>query len=90
MSSNGYRLDPSSINAILQLKERRPQTVGDVRRLLGLLGYYRRHIKDFAKKTKPLYDLLTGEQSKEKVNGNMKSNQKQSVRALYKQYQMGK
>ena len=27
VSSNGYRLDSSSINAILQLKERRPQTV---------------------------------------------------------------
>ena len=76
VSSNGYRLDSSSINAILQLKERRPQTVGDVRRLLGLLGYYRRYIKDFAKKTKPLHDLLIYEQSEEKINSNMKSNQK--------------
>ena len=79
VSSNGYRLDSSSINAILQLKERRPQTVGDVRCLVELLGYYRRYIKDLAKKTKLLYDLLIYKQSEEKINSNMKSNQKKRV-----------
>ena len=33
-------------------------TVGEVRRLLSLLAYYRRHIDSFAKIAQPLYDLL--------------------------------
>ena len=40
------------------LKDNPPKTVGDVRKIVGLLGYYRRYIKDFAKVAKPLYELL--------------------------------
>ena len=58
----GYKLDPESIKPILQ-------TVGDVRRLLGLLGYYRRYIKNFSSITKPLYDLLA---TSEKVKSRSK------------------
>ena len=35
-----------------------PETVGEVRKLTGLLSYYSRYISDFAKIAKPLYDLL--------------------------------
>ena len=47
ISPEGYKLDPESIKLILHLQKSTPQTVGDVRRLLGLLGYYRRYIKNF-------------------------------------------
>ena len=50
----GYKLDPESIKPILHLQNSTSQTVGDVRRLLGLLGYYRRYIKNFSSITKPL------------------------------------
>ena len=35
-----------------------PKTVGDVQKLLGLLGYFRRYIKDFARIARPLFQLL--------------------------------
>ena len=41
ISEEGYKLDTSNINPILQLRDTQPRTVGDVRRLLELLGYHR-------------------------------------------------
>jgi len=41
------------------MKSLRPRTVGEVRRLMGLLDVYRRHIKNFAQIAKPIYDLLS-------------------------------
>ena len=41
-------MDPKATNA-----------VGEVRRIMGLLGVYRRHIPNFAQTAKPIYDLLT-------------------------------
>ena len=58
VSKDGYKLDTDNITPILQLQDMQPETVGDVRRLLGLLGYYRRHIAEFAQRVKPLYDLV--------------------------------
>ena len=58
VSADGYRVDPSNTKAVLALKETRPKTVGDVRKLLGLLGYYRRYIQDFSRVVQPLFKLL--------------------------------
>ena len=44
---------------MLNLQNTTPKTVGDIRKLVGLLGYYRRYIKDFSHIAKPFYDLLT-------------------------------
>ena len=41
------------------MKNLRPRTVREVRKLMGLLGVYRRHMKKFAQTTKPIYDLLS-------------------------------
>lgn len=40
VSARGYRPDTSNIQAIRVLKTTRPKTVGEVRKLLGLLEYY--------------------------------------------------
>jgi len=58
VSADGYRVDPSNVKAVLALKETNPKTVGDVRKLLGLLGYYRKYIRDFSRIAQPLFELL--------------------------------
>ena len=37
--------------------------MGDVRKLMGFLNYYRRYLKNFTTRAKPLYDLLTNTDS---------------------------
>ena len=39
MSEDGYRIDPHSTKAILNLRDNTPKTIGEVRHLTGLLGY---------------------------------------------------
>ncbi len=58
VSGEGVRVDPKDLNAILSLKEKSPSTIGEVRRLLGFLSYYRTYIQDFSRIAKPIYDLL--------------------------------
>ena len=58
VSAEGHRIDPTETAALMDLKSKKPSTVGDVRKLLGLLGYYRKFIPNFSRQAKPLYDLL--------------------------------
>ena len=66
ISEQGYKMDPSNIQAVLSLKERQPRTVGEVRQLLGLLGYYWRYIPDFSRLARPLFNLLQSNEPKAK------------------------
>ena len=59
VSEQGYTLDPKSIEAVTRLRSQTPQTVGDVRKLLGFLSYFRRWIPQFSTIAKPLYDLTS-------------------------------
>eukprot|EP00794_Sanderia_malayensis_P005085 gene5085-5741_t len=58
VSETGYKPDLHNIEAITSLREKPPKTIGELRKLLGLLGYYRKYIPEFAKIAKPLTDLL--------------------------------
>ena len=58
VSKDGYKLDPSTIDPVLNLKKTVPKTVGDVCKLVGLLSYYCHYIQDFSRIANPIYDLL--------------------------------
>ena len=66
VSKHGYRLDPKNVDAIKLLKDTPPKTAGEVRKLLGTLGYYRRYIPDFSRLAKPLFDC--SKTTNQKVN----------------------
>lgn len=58
VSADRVRLDPKDLEVVRVLREKTPQNVGEVHRLVGFLGYYRGYIKDFARLSKPVYELL--------------------------------
>ena len=51
-------MDPADTGAVNSSKEKKPETVGELSKMLGLLGYYRQYIPDFSRIAKPLYDFL--------------------------------
>ena len=57
-------MDEEIISAVIALKEFTPKTVTDVRHLLGLLGYHRRHVQDFSRRARPLTNLLVSNREK--------------------------
>lgn len=59
VSSEGITTNPTKVQAIVDFPS--PKTLKDLRSFLGLSGYYKRFIKDYAKITKPLTNLLRGE-----------------------------
>ena len=58
-TASGIRPDPSKIQAIQQYSV--PRNTRDVRSFLGLAGYYRRHVPNFAEIAKPLTALTKKE-----------------------------
>ncbi|KAF0037936.1 hypothetical protein F2P81_010810 [Scophthalmus maximus] len=58
VSADGVRIDPKDLEAIQVLKDKTLNTVGEVRKLLGFLSYYRTYIQDFSRIAKPMYELL--------------------------------
>lgn len=55
ISPKGVKPNPDKLIAVQNFK--RPETVKEVQSFLGLCGYYRKFIKNFASKAKPLVDL---------------------------------
>ena len=72
VSREGYKADTSNTHALTVLKEQQPKTVGDVRRILGLLNYYRKYIPNFSQIAAPLFDLL---QQPKEINNNNRTNE---------------
>ena len=57
-AAGGYRLDPDNIKAVKDLLRKKPENLGNVRRLLGMTGYFKKYISSFSKNAEPLYVLL--------------------------------
>ena len=75
------KIDPADTTAVKSLKEKTPSTVGEVRKLLSFLGYFRSFIRDFARIAKPLYQLLEGNHPSSPTGLNkQKKNAKQRIR----------
>ncbi len=55
VSSEGYKPDPSNVEAVQKMKP--PSNVKEVRRFLGMLGFYRKHMDQFSKVALLLTDL---------------------------------
>ncbi|KAK8659636.1 hypothetical protein V6N13_029833 [Hibiscus sabdariffa] len=56
VSSEGMRVDPKKVEAIVNWKQ--PTSVTEIRSSLGLAGYYRRFVSGFSKVAAPLTKLL--------------------------------
>jgi hypothetical protein len=56
ISKGGIYVDPSKVQDVLSWKA--PTSVSDIQSFLGLVGYYRRFIEGFSKKSKPMTELL--------------------------------
>lgn len=60
ISADGIAVDPDKTQAVRNFKL--PQNQTHVRSFLGLAGYYRRFIKNFAQIAKPLFDIVGAKQ----------------------------
>ena len=56
VTPDGIKPDPALVKAVSDFPQ--PQTIKDVQSFLGLSGYYRRFIKDYAKIAEPLFKQL--------------------------------
>lgn len=80
VDQDGIRPDPEKISAMTNYPT--PHSVKDVRRLLGLVGWYRRFIPNFSNITAPISDLLKKSNSKFVWNVNAENAFKQLKQML--------
>lgn len=75
ISAEGYKMDPADIRAVQALRQQRPKNIGELRRLLGFLGFFRKYIPSYSRRAKKLFELLEVRDQKKvrKKNGQLAS-----------------
>lgn len=68
VDEEGLRTNPDKISAILDYLV--PKNATQIRRLVGLIGYYRRFLKDFSFLCSPITDLLKGRKNGQPIQWN--------------------
>ena len=58
ITDKGYVIDTANIKTVADPFTIVPSNIGQLRRIPGLLGYYRRYVKSFSRIAQPLFDLL--------------------------------
>lgn len=81
VTQNGLKPNQKRVESIQKFPE--PTNIKQLRGFLGLSGYYRRFIKDFATIAKPLTNLLRGERNKEsKKKISLNKNEREAFQKL--------
>ncbi|KAL0163756.1 hypothetical protein M9458_039509, partial [Cirrhinus mrigala] len=79
VSAEGVRIDPKDLDAVQAWKAKKPTTVGEIRKMLGFLSYYRSYVQDFSRIAKPIYDLLQVKRGTEPIKTKSKADGKKNV-----------
>ena len=58
IGKDGRKVDPNKVEKVKNYP--RPENISQLRGFLGLASYYRKFVKDFSKKVKPMTKLLEG------------------------------
>ena len=66
VDSEGLHTDPSKVKDMLEFP--RPRTATQVKRFLGLVGWYRRFIPDFSTLSSAITDLIKGKKKSNPIN----------------------
>ena len=69
VNKDGVRPNPRKVAAVLQMPV--PQTVTQLRTVLGITNYFRKFIKNYAAVARPLTDLLTKGTGRRKDSTNL-------------------
>lgn len=63
ISAKGIRIDPKDLELIMKLKK--PNTLTELRSLIGMLSYFRKFTPNFAEIMSPIYELTKKENTRE-------------------------
>nr|CAD2208261.1 unnamed protein product [Meloidogyne enterolobii] len=63
ISANGIRIDPKDLEPIMKLKK--PNTLTELRSLIGMLSYFRKFTPNFAEIMSPIYELTKKENTRD-------------------------